>query len=255
MSVQSTGFQIQNTQSQFRFPKRLNVETAKEEKTALSEIFTPSERSEVNEETVKVTSPYQEEAVKPSLFHSVATKIALGMVGLAILPSIASGAPPAGFAQSEPAAIERVITAENKVNDASKTISMQDVIDEVIKTAEDLKTLDDTPNQMLIEQQGMPPTAVQIDNLYGKGKVGVGMFCEVSQNRSVSGTMSYDAKTGETSMLYADVIEKTPGGQVKRHVEFNADGASKTYRISTGNRIFEVRIDKGAESHPTYRMK
>ncbi|MHC9544587.1 MAG: hypothetical protein AB9903_34145 [Vulcanimicrobiota bacterium] len=253
MSVQSAAFQIQNTESHFRFPERLNVQTIKDETSVPSEVFTPSEISEMKEGTGRVSFSSQEEVVKPSLFRSVATKFALAMTGLAILPSLVSATSPAAPAPSEPAVIERVITAENKENEASQTIRMQDVIDEVIKTAEDLKTLDDTPNQMLIEQKGMPPAAVQIDNVYGKGYVGVGMFCKVSQNRSVSGTMSYDAKTGEASMLYADVIEETANGKVKRHVEFNADETSKTYRMSTGRSTFEAKIDKAAEIDEMFR--
>lgn len=244
MTIQQAG-SAQNPQ--VTFPKKLDLKELETSETPRGDEYAPQKAAESQGKTFSPVDADGDNGEKHSWLGSFATGIALTLAGLALLPSIVSGATP-GAGEIRPqeteTSIERVV--QEKKSASIGQMRMQDVIDEVERTAGDLKSLDNSPEQVLVEQNGMLVSAGPVDNLAGRGEVGVGSSRRLSENRSVSGTMSYNAETGEPEMLYAEVLERNGDSVTKKLVEFSQSGDFKTYKISSGNSHYEVKLNSKA---------
>lgn len=122
---------------------------------------------------------------------------------------------------------------------------VQQMVDFVRLAAEDLKRLDNSPNEYLVQQQdGMLVSGGKVDNLATLGQVGVGTPYQVNRSRAISGTMSYDLETGDMKFFYGDVHDFEVGGTVKKHIEYSEDDGAKLYKVESGGVTREVKIDK-----------
>lgn len=137
--------------------------------------------------------------------------------------------------------IERDISETNP-QDQYKIELIKDVVQ---RTAEDLKKLDNSPEEYLVDQGGMLVSGGKVDVLPTEGSVEVGTPFQVTRSRSVSGTMKYDKETGELQFLHADVFENVRGKTEQRHVEFDRDRGFDRFQVTTQGRCGEVRIDHG----------
>lgn len=251
MTIHQTG-SVQNTQ--LTFPRGLNLSGTETQETNGSDAYAP--RETMGQDERNVTQTYVEspaegnsgDSVTPSWFQTFASGIALTLAGLALLPTIAN-ATTSSKADASPqkteVTVERVISPQLP-STAVEEMRVQDVLDEVRRTAGDLKSLDDSPEQVLVEQNGMPVSAGLIDTLAGRGKVGVGSPHKVSEFRSVSGTMSYDPVTGKPQMMYAEVVEDNGDSLSKKLVEYREEGDFNIYKVSGEKRQFEVKLNRKA---------
>jgi hypothetical protein len=131
------------------------------------------------------------------------------------------------------------------MHETFQSLSAMDVIDEVNRATEDLRSLDDSPEQVLVEQNGRMVSAGAVDRIPGEGEVGVGTPHKLADGRSVSGTYSYDGETGRPKGLRAEVSESSGRFIRTRTVELSQNDTVRTYKVSTGNLTFEVRMEIG----------
>jgi hypothetical protein len=133
------------------------------------------------------------------------------------------------------------------MHETFQQLSAMDVISEVTRAAEDLQSLDDSPEQVLVEQNGKMVPAGSIDKLPGPGEVRIVSPHKLADGRSVSGTYSFDGDTGKPKELRAEVSENSGRYSKNRIVELSENKAVRVHRVSTGSLIFEVQMDRMAE--------
>ncbi|MDQ7826833.1 MAG: hypothetical protein RDV48_28805 [Candidatus Eremiobacteraeota bacterium] len=132
----------------------------------------------------------------------------------------------------------------DSLHEAFQHLSAWDLMNEVNSAAHDLRSLDDSPLQMLVKENGRMVPAGSIDRQPCEGEVNIAAPHRLGGGRSITGTFSFDGNTGRPKALHADVSEES-GRLIKtRTLELSESETTRTFRASTGTLTFEVQIEK-----------
>lgn len=191
-------------------------------------------------------------SLKPSLFKRFAFAVALSLAGLAILPSAFAAGPAKGAERPvDETAKERVVEGPDlqAFRDQAFQMTAHDVMGEVVKISQDLRSLDDSPGKYPGAQDGKE----SVDRIPGKGEISVATPQVITRSRSVSGTMSYDTATGEPRSISADVMTRIAGRRVTRHVEYSRNGKAATCSVSMDGITYRITADRGASLQESFQ--